>query len=81
MQASNADLLLVVLAKNTVLQYFNYSISGSLSNAEHLDQNGLFIGNHIIQSRKLLMFCQLYTKVYVVALLKQIQILLTDAYA
>ena len=33
-------------AKNTVLQYFNYSISGSLSNAEHLDQNGLFIGNH-----------------------------------
>lgn len=33
--------------KNTeVLKYFNYEIFGTLPNAEHLDKNGLFIGNH-----------------------------------
>jgi CDP-6-deoxy-D-xylo-4-hexulose-3-dehydrase len=33
-------------AKNEVVNYFNYSIHGSLINSEHIDQNGLFVGNH-----------------------------------
>jgi CDP-4-dehydro-6-deoxyglucose reductase, E1 len=32
--------------KNKVLKYFDYSIHGKLSNAEYIDRNGLFIGNH-----------------------------------
>ena len=31
-----------------VLEYFDYEISGSLENAEYIDQNGLFVGNHQI---------------------------------
>jgi CDP-6-deoxy-D-xylo-4-hexulose-3-dehydrase len=33
-------------AKNEVVKYFNSEVSGSLTNADHLDANGLFIGNH-----------------------------------
>ena len=33
-------------AKNEVMKYFNYSISGNLTNTEYLDKHGLFIGNH-----------------------------------
>lgn len=34
-------------AKNDVVKkYFDYKISGDLKNAEHVDQAGLFIGNH-----------------------------------
>lgn len=33
-------------AKNEVVKYFNSEIHGRLNNAEHVDQNGLFIGNH-----------------------------------
>ncbi len=33
-------------AKNEVLRWFDYSISGSLPNAEVIDSSGLFIGNH-----------------------------------
>jgi len=33
--------------KNTdVLKYFDYEIAGSLENAEYIDENGLFVGNH-----------------------------------
>lgn len=33
--------------KNTeVLEYFDYEISGDLVNAEHIESNGLFVGNH-----------------------------------
>lgn len=33
--------------KNTqVLEYFDYEVSGSLSNAEFLESRGLFVGNH-----------------------------------
>jgi CDP-6-deoxy-D-xylo-4-hexulose-3-dehydrase len=32
-------------AKNKVCEYFDYSISHSLKNADYIDQNGLFIGN------------------------------------
>lgn len=39
-------------AKNDVLQYFNYEISGTLKNAEYLDKNGLFVGNHQIRLNK-----------------------------
>ena len=33
-------------AKNEVVKYFNSEIHGQLKNAEYVDQNGLFIGNH-----------------------------------
>lgn len=33
-------------AKNEVVKYFNSEIYGVLKNAEHIDQNGLFVGNH-----------------------------------
>lgn len=33
-------------AKNEVMKYFNYEIHGELSNAELIDKNGLFVGNH-----------------------------------
>jgi len=33
-------------AKNEVVKYFNSEVHGRLKNAEHIDQNGLFIGNH-----------------------------------
>lgn len=33
-------------AKNEVLKYFDYSIHSELTNADKIDENGLFIGNH-----------------------------------
>lgn len=33
-------------AKNDVMEYFDYSIHGKLNNADYIDTNGLFIGNH-----------------------------------
>ena len=33
-------------AKNEVVKYFNSEVSGNLINAEHIDTNGLFVGNH-----------------------------------
>lgn len=33
-------------AKNEVVNYFNSTVHGQLKNAEHIDKNGLFIGNH-----------------------------------
>lgn len=33
-------------AKNEVMKYFDYSIHGDLENADYIDQNGLFVGNH-----------------------------------
>lgn len=33
-------------AKNEVVKYFDHVIHGSLTNAEHVDASGLFIGNH-----------------------------------
>jgi len=33
-------------AKNEVLKWFEYSVSGELPNANDIDTNGLFIGNH-----------------------------------
>lgn len=33
-------------AKNEVVNYFNYEVYGKLINSEHVDQNGLFVGNH-----------------------------------
>ena len=32
--------------KNEVIKFFDYEVYGSLKNAEYLDKNGLFIGNH-----------------------------------
>ena len=33
-------------AKNEVVRNFNSEVSGTLKNAEHIDGNGLFVGNH-----------------------------------
>lgn len=33
-------------AKNEVVKYFDHSIHSTLKNADYIDQNGLFIGNH-----------------------------------
>ena len=33
-------------ADNEVVRYFDSEVHGSLNNANHVDQNGLFIGNH-----------------------------------
>lgn len=33
-------------AKNEVVKYFDSEIHGTLKNAEHIDQKGLFVGNH-----------------------------------
>lgn len=33
-------------AKNEVVKYFDSEVHGQLKNAEHIDLNGLFIGNH-----------------------------------
>lgn len=33
-------------AKNPVVQYFDHEVVGSLENASHIDQHGLFVGNH-----------------------------------
>jgi CDP-6-deoxy-D-xylo-4-hexulose-3-dehydrase len=33
-------------AKNEVVKYFNSEVHGILKNADHIDQNGLFVGNH-----------------------------------
>lgn len=33
-------------AKNEVVKYFDAEVHGTLKNADHIDQNGLFVGNH-----------------------------------
>jgi len=33
-------------ANNEVVKYFDSEVHGNLKNADHIDQNGLFIGNH-----------------------------------
>ena len=33
-------------AKNEVVRYFDSEVHGTLRNAEHIDANGLFVGNH-----------------------------------
>lgn len=33
-------------AKNQVVKYFNSEVHGQLKNADYIDENGLFIGNH-----------------------------------
>jgi CDP-6-deoxy-D-xylo-4-hexulose-3-dehydrase len=32
--------------KNEVLKYFNYELYGEMKNAEYIDKNGFFVGNH-----------------------------------
>jgi len=41
-------------AKNEVLEYFDYEISGSLRNAEYINENGFFVGNHQIDIKEML---------------------------
>jgi CDP-6-deoxy-D-xylo-4-hexulose-3-dehydrase len=33
-------------AKNEVVKYFDSEVFGALKNADHIDQHGLFVGNH-----------------------------------
>lgn len=33
-------------AKNEVVKYFDSEVYGTLTNADHIDKNGLFVGNH-----------------------------------
>ncbi len=40
------------LKNKDVLEYFDYEISGSLENAEYIDKNGLFVGNHQVDIYK-----------------------------
>lgn len=44
------------LKNKAVLEYFDYEISGTLANAEYLDQQGLFVGNHQTDIRKEIKF-------------------------
>ena len=37
---------------NEVMKYFDYDIHETLSNADHLDSNGLFVGNHHLNLEK-----------------------------
>ena len=37
--------------KNTVVNYFNYEVNDSLKNANWIDENGLFIGNHHVDMK------------------------------
>ena len=34
------------------MKYFDYDIHETLSNADHLDSNGLFVGNHHLNLEK-----------------------------
>jgi CDP-6-deoxy-D-xylo-4-hexulose-3-dehydrase len=36
----------------SVLKYFDYEIHNELNNADYIDQNGLFVGNHHINITK-----------------------------
>lgn len=42
--------------KNPVMKYFNYSVAGSTVNADLVDSNGFFIGNHHYDLSKELIF-------------------------
>lgn len=47
--AANIDVRPIVagnFAKNEVMKWFDYSIHNNLENADHIDKNGLFVGNH-----------------------------------
>jgi CDP-6-deoxy-D-xylo-4-hexulose-3-dehydrase len=49
LQKNNIDCRPIVsgnFLKNPVLNYYNYSISGDIKNADIIDTNGLFVGNH-----------------------------------
>ena len=39
------------LKNKEVLRYFNYEVSDTLENAEYIDSNGFFVGNHQIDLR------------------------------
>ena len=36
---------------NLFLEHFDYEVSGTLENSEHIDANGIFVGNHHIDIR------------------------------
>ena len=40
------------LKNKDVLKYFDYEVSGSVENANYLDEHGLFVGNHQIDLTK-----------------------------
>jgi CDP-6-deoxy-D-xylo-4-hexulose-3-dehydrase len=51
LEANNIDCRPIVtgdFTKNEVLKYFDYEIFGEMKNAQYLDKNGFFVGNHQI---------------------------------
>ena len=42
-------------AKNEVISYFDYEICGTLKNAENIDKNGFFVGNHQVDIKETLL--------------------------
>jgi CDP-6-deoxy-D-xylo-4-hexulose-3-dehydrase len=49
LESNNIDYRPIVtgdFTKNEVLKYFDYEIFGKMTNAQYLDKNGFFVGNH-----------------------------------
>jgi CDP-6-deoxy-D-xylo-4-hexulose-3-dehydrase len=40
------------LKNKEVLKHFDFEVAGSVTNAEYIDVNGLFVGNHQVSIRK-----------------------------
>ena len=40
--------------KNDVIKYFDYEVSGHLNNAEYIDNNGFFVGNHQVDIKDMI---------------------------
>jgi CDP-6-deoxy-D-xylo-4-hexulose-3-dehydrase len=55
LESNNIDYRPIVtgdFTKNEVLKYFDYEIFGKMTNAQYLDKNGFFVGNHQIDLSK-----------------------------
>ncbi|MCF8007669.1 MAG: DegT/DnrJ/EryC1/StrS family aminotransferase [Methylovulum sp.] len=40
--------------KNDVIKYFDYEVSGNLENAQYIDKNGFFVGNHQVDIKNMI---------------------------
>ena len=62
------------LKNKEVLQYFDYIVSGNIENAEYIDKNGFFVGNHQIDITEKIQYLSdvitdVFSKVYLVDIL------------
>jgi dTDP-4-amino-4,6-dideoxygalactose transaminase len=46
------------LKNHEVLNYFDYEVAGEMVNADYIDKNGLFIGNHHVDLKSELEYLQ-----------------------